>query len=87
MITLKVSKIRVSLTIYKTQFWKNNICQIDTPRLFLVKHKGIIFDVDSSICKNVLDELLKQQVIDKNVHDQKVMRDAVRKLEKSFRKK
>lgn len=46
----------------------------------IVKYKEIIFGVDSSICTKCLDELLKQQVIDRKLYDQRLMDAAVRNL-------
>ena len=43
-------------------------------------YKGIIFGSDNSACMACLDELQKQQVIDKKVYDQRLMDDTVRKL-------
>ena len=46
----------------------------------ITKYKEIIFGPDSPICIKCLNELRNQQVIDKKVHDKKLMHDAVRKL-------
>ena len=46
----------------------------------IIKYKKITFGVDSPISIKCLDELRKQQVIDKKAYDQKLMDDAVRKL-------
>ena len=43
-------------------------------------YKGIIFGSDTPACMACLDELQKQQVIDKKVYDQRLMDDTVRKL-------
>ena len=43
-------------------------------------YKGIIFGSDTPACMACLDELQKQQVIDKKVYDQRLMDDRVRKL-------
>ena len=46
----------------------------------ITKYKEIVFGADSPACVACLDELQKQQVINKKVYDQKLMDDAVRKL-------
>ena len=46
----------------------------------ITKYKEIIFGPDSPVCMACLDELRKQQVIDKKVFDQKLMDDTLRKL-------
>ena len=46
----------------------------------MTKYKEIIFGPDSPVCMACLDELRKQQVIDKKVFDQKLMDDTLRKL-------
>ena len=46
----------------------------------IIKYQEIIFGVDSPICTKCLDEIRKQQVIDKRVYDQSLMDDTVRKL-------
>ena len=46
----------------------------------IIKYKKIIFGVDRPISIKFLDELKKQQVINKKVYDQKLMNDALRKL-------
>ena len=46
----------------------------------ITKYKEIIFGPDSPVCMVCLDELRKQQVIDKKVFDQKLMDDTLRKL-------
>ena len=46
----------------------------------ITKYKDIIFGGDTSIYVTYLDELRKQQVIDKKVYDQKLMDDTLRKL-------
>ena len=46
----------------------------------ITKFKDIIFGADSPICIKCLDELRKQQVIDKRVYYEKLMDDTVRKL-------
>ena len=43
-------------------------------------YKGIFFGWDTPACIACLDELQKQQVIDKKVYDQRLMDDTVRKL-------
>ena len=43
-------------------------------------YKQIIFGSDTSACIACLDELQKQQVIDKKIYDQKLMEDTMRKL-------
>ena len=43
-------------------------------------YKGIIFGSDTPACVACLDELQKQQVIDKKVYDQRLMDDTVRKV-------
>ena len=44
------------------------------------KYRQIIFGANSSVCMTCLDELRKQQVIDKKVYYQKLMDDTLRKL-------
>ena len=46
----------------------------------ITKYKEIIFGPDSPVCMACLNELRKQQVIDKKVYDQKLMDDTMRKL-------
>ena len=46
----------------------------------IAKYKEIVFGADSPTCMACLDELQKQQVIDKKVYDQNLMDDTVRKL-------
>ena len=46
----------------------------------IIKYQEIIFGADSPICMKCLDEIRKQQVIDKRVYDQSLMDDTVRKL-------
>ena len=46
----------------------------------IIKYKKIIFGVDRPISIKFLDELKKQQVINKKVYDQKLMNDPLRKL-------
>ena len=46
----------------------------------IAKYKEIVFGADSPACMACLDELQKQQVIDKKVYDQNLMDDTVRKL-------
>ena len=46
----------------------------------ITKYKEIVFGADSPACVACLDELQKQQVINKKVYEQKLMGDAVRKL-------
>ena len=41
----------------------------------ITKYKEIIFGPDSPVCMACLNELRKQQVIDKKVYDQKLMDD------------
>ena len=43
-------------------------------------YKQIIFGSDTPACIVCLDELQKQQVIDKKIYDQKLMEDTMRKL-------
>ena len=43
-------------------------------------YKGIIFGSDTPACMACLDEIQKQEVIDKKVYDQRLMDDTVRKL-------
>ena len=43
-------------------------------------YKGIIFGWDTPACMACLDEIQKQEVIDKKVYDQRLMDDTVRKL-------
>ena len=42
-------------------------------------YKGIIFGSDTRVCMTCLDELQKQEVIDKKVYDQRLMDDTVRR--------
>ena len=46
----------------------------------ITKYKEIIFGLDTPVCMACLAELQKQQVIDKNVYDQRLMNHTVRKL-------
>ena len=46
----------------------------------ITKYKEIIFGGDTPVYVTYLDELRKQQVIDKKVYDQKLMDDTLRKL-------
>ena len=46
----------------------------------IIKCRKISFGVDSTICIECLNKLQKQSVIDQSVHDQKLIKDAVRKL-------
>ena len=46
----------------------------------ITKYKEIIFGPDSPVCMTCLDEHRKQQVIDKKVHDQKLMDDKLTRL-------
>ena len=46
----------------------------------MTKYKEIIFVPDAPACMACLDELRKQQTIDKKVYDQRLMDDTVRKL-------
>ena len=46
----------------------------------ITKYKEIIFGPNSPVCMECLNELRKQQVIDKKVYDQKLMDDTLRKL-------
>ena len=46
----------------------------------IIRYKVIIFGADSPTCMTCLDELRKQQVINKKVYDQKLIDDTVRKL-------
>ena len=43
-------------------------------------YKEIIFGSDTPACMACLDEIQKQEVIDKKVYDQRLMDDTVRKL-------
>ena len=43
-------------------------------------YKEIIFGWDTLVCMACLDELRKQQVIDKKVYEQRLMDDTMRKL-------
>ena len=43
-------------------------------------YKQIIFGSDTPACIACLDELQKQQVIDKKIYDQKLMEDTMRRL-------
>ena len=46
----------------------------------ITKYKEIILGPDTPVCMACLDELRKQQAIDKKVYDQRLMDDTVRKL-------
>ena len=46
----------------------------------IIKYRNISFGADSPICIECLIKLQKQLVIDQSVHDQKLIKDAVRKL-------
>ena len=46
----------------------------------ITKYKKIIFGPGTPACMKCLDELRKQQTIDKKVYDQRLMDDTVRKL-------
>ena len=46
----------------------------------ITRYKKIIFGSDTSACMACIDELRKQQVINQDVHDQKLMEDTTRKL-------
>ena len=46
----------------------------------ITKYKEIIFGTDVCICMACLDEIRKQQVIDKRVYNQRLMDDTLRKL-------
>ena len=46
----------------------------------MTMYKEIIFGSDTVICMACLDELLKQQVTDQKIYDQKLMEDTMRKL-------
>ena len=46
----------------------------------IIKYQEILFGVDSPICMKCLDEIRKQQIIDKRVYDQSLMDGTVRKL-------
>ena len=46
----------------------------------IIEYREIVFGADTPICMTCLDELRKQQVIDKKVYDQNLMDDTVRKL-------
>ena len=46
----------------------------------ITKYKEIIFGPNIPVCMACLNELRKQQVIDKKVYDQKLMDDTLRKL-------
>ena len=46
----------------------------------ITKYKDIIFGADSPACMAFLDELRRQQVINKKVYEQKLMADTLRKL-------
>ena len=46
----------------------------------ITMYKEIIFSSDTSTCMPCLDELRKQQVVDKKIYDQKLMEDMMRKL-------
>ena len=43
-------------------------------------YNEIIFGSDIPVCMACLDELRKQQIIDQNVYDQRLMDDTIRKL-------
>ena len=43
-------------------------------------YKEIIFGSDTPFCMACQDELRKQQIIDQNVYDQRLMDDTIRKL-------
>ena len=43
-------------------------------------YKEIIFDSDTPICMACLNELRKEQIIDQNMYDQRLMDDTIRKL-------
>ena len=43
-------------------------------------YKKIIFGLDTPVCMACLAELWKQQAIDQDVYDQKLMDDTIRKL-------
>ena len=47
----------------------------------IINYKEIILGADSPTYIKCMNELKKQQVINKKVHDQKLMDDAVRKLD------
>ena len=46
----------------------------------ITKYKEIIFGSDTPACMACLDELVKPQVIDQKIYDQKLMEDTVKKL-------
>ena len=46
----------------------------------IIKYKEIIFGLDSLVCMVCLNELRKEQVIEKKVYDQTLMYDTLRKL-------
>ena len=46
----------------------------------ITMYKEIIFSSDTPTCMPCLNELRKQQVIDKKIYDQKLMEDTMRKL-------
>ena len=46
----------------------------------ITMYKEIIFSSDTPTCMPCLDELRKQQVVDKKIYDQKLMEDMMRKL-------
>ena len=46
----------------------------------ITKYKNIIFGLGTPTCMECLDELRKQQVIDKKVYNRRLMDDTVRKL-------
>ena len=46
----------------------------------ITEYKEIIFGPDTPICMVCLDELQRQQVIDKKVYDQKLRDDTLREL-------
>ena len=52
----------------------------DTIKDTITEYKEIIFGSDTPTCMACLDELRKQQVIDRKIYDQKLMEDTMRKL-------
>ena len=56
-------------------------------KVTITKYKEIIFGLDTFACMTYLDELRKQQVIDKKLYDQKLMDDVVRNLAKEWLQK
>ena len=46
----------------------------------IIKYREIIFFADSPICIKFFDEFWKQLVINENVFDQKLMKEAVKKI-------